>query len=265
MLENSIKEVKETLINSLGKTNCFLQGSSLNKQKNRENVFVEGIKLERIIDHTLLKVDTKIEDIEKLCEEARMYNFFSVCIPPYYVSLAKELLKGCETCVCTVIGFPLGANTGNTKAVETRDAIANGAAEVDMVINIGLLKSKQWQAVKEDIESVVKAANGQAVVKVILETGILTEEEKIAGCLLTQWAGADYVKTSTGFGNGGATVEDIRLMAKVTGNTMGVKASGGVRDYTTVRQMLKAGATRIGASASIAIVKQVTPEGEGTY
>lgn len=208
-----------------------------------------------MIDHTLLKPDATRDQIVKLCEEAKQYNFASVCVNPANVSLAASLLKGTPVKVCTVIGFPLGATTPTAKAMETRDAIANGATEVDMVINVGALKSGDYDLVKRDIEAVVDAARGKAIVKVILETALLTDEEKVKACLLAKIAGADFVKTSTGFGPGGATVEDIRLMRKVVGSDMGVKASGGIRNLESARKMIEAGASRIGASASVAIVK----------
>jgi deoxyribose-phosphate aldolase len=208
------------------------------------------------IDHTLLKPDATHDQIMKLCEEAKEYNFASVCVNPANVSLASSLLKDTPVKVCTVIGFPLGATTPTAKAIESRDAIANGASEVDMVINVGALKSEDYDLVKKDIEAVVDAARGKALVKVILETALLTDEEKVKGCLLAKLAGADFVKTSTGFGPGGATVEDVRLMRKVVGPDMGVKASGGIRDYEATRRMVEAGANRIGASAGVKIVKQ---------
>ena len=210
----------------------------------------------RFIDHTLLKPDATREQIIRLCEEAKDYCFASVCVNPTNVSLASSFLKDTPVKVCTVIGFPLGANTSVTKAIETRDAIVNGASEVDMVINVGALKSGDHNQVTEDIEAVVDAARGKALVKVILETALLTDEEKVKGCLLAKLAGADFVKTSTGFGPGGATVEDIRLMRKAVGPGMGVKASGGIRDYESMLRMIQAGATRIGASAGEKIVKQ---------
>ena len=213
-------------------------------------------EVSRLIDHTLLKPDATGEQIIKLCEEAKEHNFASVCVNPTNVSLAWDLLNGTPVKVCTVIGFPLGANTPVTKTVETRDAIANGASEVDMVINVGALKSGDYDLVLRDIKAVVDAARGKALVKVILETGLLTDEEKVKGCLVAKSAGADFVKTSTGFGFGGATVDDIRLMRKAVGSEMGVKASGGIRDYESALQMLEAGASRIGASAGVKIVKQ---------
>ncbi len=208
-----------------------------------------------MIDHTMLKPEVTRDQIIKLCEEARKYRFASVCINPIYVSLARDLLSGSPVKVCTVIGFPLGADTSVTKAMETRDAIANGADEVDMVINVGALKAGDYNLVRDDIKAVVASAGGR-VVKVILETALLNDEEKRKACRLTKEAGADFVKTSTGFGPGGATVDDIALMREEVGKYMGVKASGGIRDYDQAMAMIKAGATRIGASASVAIVER---------
>lgn len=208
----------------------------------------------RMIDHTLLKPESTKENIIQLCKEAKEYKFATVCVHPFWVRTAAEKLIGTEVGVTTVIGFPLGATSTFTKVAETRDAIASGATEVDMVINIGALKSNDEMTVYHDIKQVVRAAAGQAVVKVIIETGLLTDEEKTRACELAKEAGADFVKTSTGFGPGGATVEDIKLMRKTVGDKMGVKASGGVRDLKTAIQMIEAGATRIGASAGIAIV-----------
>ena len=208
-----------------------------------------------MIDHTLLKPDATGEMIDKLCAEAKKYEFAAVCVNPYYVSRAKELLKDTNIKVATVIGFPLGANTKEVKAFETEDAIKNGANEVDMVINIGALKSEEYDVVIDDIKSVVKVANGKAIVKVIIETCLLTEEEKIMACKLAKEAGADYVKTSTGFSTGGATVEDVKLMKEIVGDSLKIKASGGIRDYETAKAMIDAGASRIGASASIKIVE----------
>ncbi|WP_026675162.1 deoxyribose-phosphate aldolase [Alkalihalobacterium bogoriense] len=215
-----------------------------------------------MIDHTLLKAEaTKIE-ITKLCEEAKEYHFFSVCVNPTWIEEAKKQLQNSDVKVCTVIGFPLGATTTETKMFETKDAIQKGADEVDMVINIGKLKDKEYEAVQADIQAVVTAANGQALVKVIIETSLLTAEEKRKACELAVKAGADFVKTSTGFSTGGATAEDIRLMRNTVGPDIGVKASGGVRDQQTAKAVIDAGATRIGASSSIAIVKgQVGKEG----
>lgn len=210
----------------------------------------------KYIDHTALKPETTKEMIVKLCEEAKEYRFASVCVNPTWVSLCAELLKETpEVNVCTVIGFPLGANTPQLKAYETTNAIENGATEVDTVVNVGALKDKNDKLVEQDILAVVEAAKGKALVKVIIEACLLTEEEKVRACELSVKAGADFVKTSTGFSTGGATVEDIALMRKIVGPDVGVKASGGIRSYADVEKMLQAGATRIGASASVSIVK----------
>ncbi|MFD0829217.1 deoxyribose-phosphate aldolase [Neobacillus sp. M.A.Huq-85] len=207
-----------------------------------------------MIDHTLLKPESTKEQIIKLCEEAKEYHFTTVCVNPYWVSTAAAELKGSGVGVTTVVGFPLGATSTFVKIAETRDAIANGATEIDMVINIGALKSGDFDAVKKDIEGVVQAAKGNAPVKVIIETGLLETEEKKKACLLAKMAGADFVKTSTGFGPGCATAEDIKLMRETVGPEMGVKASACVRDLDTARKLIQAGATRIGASSSIAII-----------
>ncbi len=208
-----------------------------------------------MIDHTLLKPDATINDIEKLCDEARKYGFASVCINPCYVSLCAKLLRATDVKVCTVIGFPLGATLTAVKAFETEHAIREGAQEVDMVINVGMVKSKQYEYVENDIFAVVSTAKRYRVLtKVILETGLLTDEEKVKACILAKRAGADFVKTSTGFGKGGATVGDVALMRKVVGSAMGVKASGGVRTREDALAMVAHGADRIGASASVKIV-----------
>ncbi len=209
--------------------------------------------LNQYIDHTILKPDATVEQVIKVCEEAEKYRFRSVCVNPSYVKLAKENLQTVD--VCSVIGFPLGANTTAIKAAETKLAIEHGAQEIDMVINIGLLKSGEYDEVYEDILTVCNTAHkNNAILKVIIETCLLNYEEKVIACLLSKKAGADFVKTSTGFSKGGATVEDIKLMREVVGSKMGVKASGGIRDRETAIAMLKAGANRIGASSSIKIV-----------
>lgn len=213
--------------------------------------------LARFIDHTLLKPDATEEKIAKVCSEAMENDFYSVCINPYWVPLVAELLEGTSVKVCTVIGFPLGAATTQAKAFEAGEAVAQGAHEVDMVINIGALKSGDYDLVCNDIQAVVKAVHGRALVKVILETGLLNEAEKIKACELSVAAGAHFVKTSTGFGPGGATVEDISLMRRVVGPEIGVKASGGVRDYDTAIAMIKAGATRIGTSSGVKIIANI--------
>lgn len=209
--------------------------------------------LARMIDHTILKADATEMEVEKLCTEALEYNFASVCINPSMVEKAANMLKGSDVKVCTVIGFPLGATTTEVKAFETEDVIKKGATEVDMVINIGKLKEGNIEYVKKDIEAVVNAAKGKALTKVIIETCLLTDEEKVTACKLSKEAGADFVKTSTGFSTGGATASDIKLMRETVGPDLGVKASGGVRSLEDAMAMIENGATRIGASASIAI------------
>jgi deoxyribose-phosphate aldolase len=216
------------------------------------------------IDHTILKADALVNDIEKLCKEAAEYKFASVCVNAANVKQAAALLKGSEVKVCTVVGFPLGATLPQVKAFEAEEAIKNGAHEVDMVINVGALKSGQLDIVEQDIKAVAAACKDKALLKVIIETCLLTDEEKVTVCQLAKKAEADYVKTSTGFSTGGATVEDIMLMRKTVGPAMGVKASGGVRDLETALKMIEAGATRIGASASVNIVNDMkAAEGSG--
>jgi deoxyribose-phosphate aldolase len=208
-----------------------------------------------LVDHTLLRADAKKEEITKLVEEAKEFNFASVCINPTWVSYASELLKESTVKVCTVIGFPLGANTPEVKAFETKNAIENGADEVDMVINIAALKDNNNELVERDIRAVVEAAKGKALVKVIIETCLLTDEEKVRACELSVKAGADFVKTSTGFSTGGATVEDVALMRKTVGANVGVKASGGVRNLKDLENVVSVGATRIGTSSGVKIVQ----------
>ena len=204
------------------------------------------------IDHTLLKADANKEQILSLIDEAKKYEFASVCVNPTWVKTAAELLKDSSVKVCTVIGFPLGASA--VKAFEAKDAIANGADEIDMVINIGALKSRNLKLVEDDIKAVVEAS-GSKLVKVIIETCLLTDEEKVEACQLAKLAGADFVKTSTGFSTGGATIEDIELMREAVGPIMGVKASGGARTLEAAQAFIKAGATRIGTSSGVAIMK----------
>lgn len=210
-------------------------------------------KLSKYIDHTLLKANATTEQITKLCQEAKEYDFASVCVNTCYVPLCKELLKGTDVKVCCVVGFPLGAMSSEAKAFETKWAVENGAQEVDMVINVGKLKEKDYDYVKKDIEAVV-GAKGDAIVKVIIECCLLTDEEKVAVCKLCMEAKADFVKTSTGFSTGGATPEDVALMKKTVGDELEVKAAGGIHSYDEAMAMINAGATRIGASAGIAIV-----------
>ncbi len=206
-----------------------------------------------MIDHTLLKPEATPAQIEKLCAEAAEYHFASVCVNPVYIPLAARLLKGTGVKVCCVVGFPLGAIAPEQKAAEAASCAAMGAEELDMVIHVGAAKAGDWALVQRDIEGVVKAAAGHTV-KVIIETCLLTDEEKVKACEAAKAAGAHFVKTSTGFSTGGATTHDIALMRKTVGPEMGVKASGGIRDYATAMAMIEAGANRIGASAGIAIV-----------
>ena len=211
------------------------------------------MELNKFIDHTILKPEANEEDIIRLCDEAARHDFMSVCVNPYYVLLAANLLKNSDVLVCTVVGFPLGANNTKTKVYETKQAILDGAHEIDMVINIGALKSGNAQYVFEDIRQVKKAC-GKTLLKVIIETCLLTDEEKVLACELAVKAKADYVKTSTGFSKGGATVADIALMRKTVGPDIGVKASGGVRTLDDANNMIRAGASRIGTSNGVTIV-----------
>jgi deoxyribose-phosphate aldolase len=214
---------------------------------------VKKLDFVKLIDHTWLHPESREAEIVKLCEEAKHFGFASVVINPAWVSLAAKLLHETDVNVCTVIGFPLGANTPATKAFETKNAIENGAKEVDTVINIGALKDKNDALVEEDIRSVVDAAKDKALVKVIIEACLLTDEEKVRACELSVKVGADYVKTSTGFSLSGATVEDVALMRKTVGSSIGVKASGGVRDKHDIKAMVEAGASRIGTSSAVKI------------
>ena len=209
----------------------------------------------KLIDHTLLKPEATEKEIVRLAKEANEHGFASVCVNPQWVALAAKELKDSEVKVCTVIGFPLGASTTAVKVFETQDAISNGAEEIDMVINIGLLKSGNDEVVEADMKAVAMVAHGKALLKVIIETCLLTEEEKVRACQLAVNAGADFVKTSTGFSTGGATVEDVTLMRKVVGPNLGVKASGGIRDKKDLESMEQAGATRIGASSGVKIMQ----------
>lgn len=212
-----------------------------------------------MIDHTLLKPEATQDQIAQLCYEARKYNFATVCINPTHVRLCAQLLKDSPVKVCTVIGFPLGATPPEVKAYETQEAINDGASEIDMVINVGALKSKDYDLVERDIATVVRTAHANnAIVKVIIEAALLTDREKIVASELSKVAGADFVKTSTGFGPGGATAEDVALMRRVVGPDIGVKAAGGVRSYSDAKAMIEAGATRIGASAGVRIVQEAS-------
>jgi deoxyribose-phosphate aldolase len=221
------------------------------------------LNLAGMIDHTLLKPDATLDQIAQLCYEAKKYGFASVCVNPTHVRLCADLLKGSKVKVCTVVGFPLGASEPEVKAFEAQSAIDHGATEIDMVINIGALKSKDFETVARDIRGVVQVSHAAGVlVKVILETALLNEEEKITACLLSKEAGADFVKTSTGFSTGGATVEDVALMRRVVGREMGVKAAGGVRTLADAQNLVKAGATRIGASAGVKIIQDLEKKPE---
>lgn len=255
LVEQITNQILQQLTNKqeLNEAKPTLSGNVSYKEGPSSNI-ITGPAVARMIDHTLLKPESTKEQIIKLCEEAKEHHFATVCVNPYWVSTAAAELKGSGVGVTTVVGFPLGATSTFVKMAETRDAIANGATEIDMVINIGALKSGDFDAVKKDIEGVVQASNGHAPVKVIIETGLLETEEKKKACLLAKMAGADFVKTSTGFGPGCATAEDIRLMRETVGPEMGVKASACVRDLDTARKLIQAGATRIGASSSIAII-----------
>ena len=219
------------------------------------------MELNKYIDHTILKPETTQEQVEKILSEAKEYDFASVCVNPTWVSLAAESLKDSDVKVCTVIGFPLGANTTAVKAFETEDAIANGADEIDMVINVGALKAGNDALVLDDIKAVVDAS-GDKLVKVIIEACLLTDDEKVRACQLSKEAGADYVKTSTGFSTGGATVADVALMRKTVGPDMGVKASGGARSYEDAIAFIEAGASRIGASSGVAIMNGAQADGD---
>jgi deoxyribose-phosphate aldolase len=219
--------------------------------------------LASLIDHTLLKPEATRDQVEQLCREAAQFCFASVCVNPVWVPLCAEILRGSGVKVCTVIGFPSGAHSPDVKGYETRRAVEQGAEEVDMVINIGALKSKDYALVENDIRGVVQAAGRDTVVKVILETSLLTREEKIMGSSLSKAAGADFVKTSTGFAGGGATVEDVKLMRETVGPEIGVKASGGIRSKEDAEAMVEAGANRLGASAGIKIVRGEGDTGKG--
>ena len=219
------------------------------------------MKVNKLIDHTILKAFATEEEVLKLCKEAVEYDFKSVCVNPVNVALAKKALEGSDVLVCTVVGFPLGANTKEIKALETLDAIKNGADEIDMVINIGKAKEHDFEYIEDEIKCVVTASAGKTT-KVIIETCYLSDEEKVECCKAAKAAGATFVKTSTGFGTGGATVSDIKLMRETVGAEMGVKASGGVRSFDDVKLMVENGATRIGASSGIQIMKDASNVGE---
>ncbi|NLV36546.1 MAG: deoxyribose-phosphate aldolase [Clostridiaceae bacterium] len=211
-------------------------------------------KFAKMFDHTILKADATSQKVVQLCKEALENGFASVCVNSCYTALTVEQLKGSDVKTCVVVGFPLGAMSTRAKAFEAKDAAESGAQEIDMVINVGALKENNLQYVENDIKAVVDAVNEKAIVKVIIETCLLTDEEKVTVCKLAQKAGADFVKTSTGFSTGGATQADVSLMRRTVGDSMGVKASGGIRDYETAVAMIKAGASRLGTSATVKIV-----------
>ncbi|MDE1547883.1 deoxyribose-phosphate aldolase [Jeotgalibaca caeni] len=219
-----------------------------------EEIIIET--LNKYIDHTLLKPDAREDEIKELCEEAIAYNFMSVCVQPYWVKKVKAFLDASDVKVCTVIGFPHGANTAEVKTFEAKQAVQNGADEIDMVVNIGAVKDGDYETVQAEISSIAQAIKGNAILKVIIETALLTDEEKAETCRIAKEAGAEFVKTSTGFANGGATLEDIRLMRETVGSEMGVKASGGVRTYADAVAFIEAGATRLGASSGKKIVDE---------
>jgi len=243
---------------------------SLSEILERANLYIEelpaapkklippiGTEVAGWIDHTLLKPDATADQILKLCQEALEYHFASVCINPVYVPLANGILADSNVQVCTVVGFPLGAIMPTQKVVETLSCLNSGATEIDMVINIGALKGQAYGMVLNEIQTIAQIAHNQrAILKVILEMALLTNSEKIIACLICQAAGADFVKTSTGFGPGGATIEDVDLMFRVVGETMKIKAAGGIRDFVTAQAMIDAGASRIGASAGVRIVQE---------
>ena len=219
------------------------------------------MKLNKYVDHTLLKQDATENQIDCLLSEAREYDFASVCVNPTWVKYAKKGLEGTDVKVCTVVGFPLGATTSAVKAFETKEAIQNGADEIDMVINVGAIKSGNLDLVESDIRAVVEVS-GDKLVKVIIEACLLTDQEKVVACQLAQKAGADFVKTSTGFSTGGATIADVTLMRETVGPDMGVKAAGGARSYADALAFVEAGATRIGTSAGVAILKGELADGD---
>ena len=227
----------------------------IERKRNGDEYIMTKAEVAQMIDHTLLKPEATKEQIKALCEEAKEYGFHSVCVNSSYVSYCAELLKDSGVAVCTVVGFPLGAMSTKGKAAETEIAVKDGATEIDMVIHVGMIKSKDWDYVSEDIKAVVAAAGEGVLVKVILETCLLTDEEIVEASKVAKAAGADFVKTSTGFSTGGATVKDVKLMREAVGPELGVKASGGVRDAAFAKEVIEAGATRLGASAGVAILE----------
>ena len=243
-INSIVKEVTEEVLRRMGGAS----GSAVEGD-------LSPASMAKYIDHTLLKAAASEDDIRKVCDEAKRYHFASVCVNTGYIKFVADLLSGSGVTPCCVVGFPLGAMDPESKAAETLNAVNQGAKEVDMVINIGAIKSKNWNLVKRDIEGVVAAAKGRALVKVIIETCLLTDEEKVKACTVSKLAGAHFVKTSTGFSTGGAKEEDVRLMRQTVGPDMGVKASGGVKTYEDAVKMIKAGASRLGTSNGVSIVE----------
>ncbi len=232
-------------------------GAGATRVSARSGVTAVPQDLAKYIDHTMLKPEATPAEIEKLCQEAKQYHFAAVCVNPPYAKLCGQILRGTDVDIAVVVGFPLGAHTTETKVFEAKQAIADGAREIDMVINVGWLKAKQDSLVRDDVRAVVQAAHaGGAIVKVIIEAALLTDDEKVRACQLSKEAGADYVKTSTGFGPGGATVHDVALMSRAVNGELGVKAAGGIRNYEQTQAMIAAGATRIGASAGVKIMQE---------
>lgn len=248
-IEYIVKRVTEEVIKNMGPANPEAYGDVV-----------------KMIDHTLLKPDATRDQIKKVCDEAKQYGFASVCVNPSYIAYVAQQLRGSSVAPCCVVGFPLGATVPEVKAYETGAAISAGAKEIDMVINIGAAKSGEWDAVRKDIEAVVRASGGRALVKVIIEACLLTDGEKVNACRAAVEAGADFVKTSTGFSKHGATIEDVRLMRNTVGPRVGVKAAGGVRDVKSASDMAAAGANRLGTSSGVAIAKALNGEtaGEGS-
>ncbi len=257
LVDKITNEVMSRLKNNLDLKNI----AAGNTNSETPNLGITTQQMARYIDHTLLKPDATDKQFNQLCDEAKKYNFYSVCVNSSWVSYVAKKLRGSDVKVCSVIGFPLGESDSRSKAFETRNAIDNGANEIDMVISVSALKSGNLKYVEEDIRAVKRACRSTTVLKVILETSLLEENEKILACEISKKVGVDFVKTSTGFGGGGATVGDIELMRRVVGPEMGVKASGGIRDFKTAVAMIKAGATRIGAGAGVAIVTGGKSEG----
>lgn len=257
-----IDKITEQVMQKLNEKAAAKNSQNQENNQGKENVLPIPLnELAKYIDHTLLKPDSTAEQYDQLCKEALMYKFKSVCVNSSWVSYVSKLLRGSDILVCSVVGFPLGGMDSRSKAFETQNAIEHGAKEIDMVINIGALKSGNLKLVEEDIRAVRRASRSNTILKVIFETNLLTENEKILACEISKKAGADFVKTSTGFSGGGATVEDVILMRRIVGPNMGVKASGGIRDYNSAVALIRAGANRLGCGASVAIMTGATSKG----